>query len=129
MVFCCPVIFLEGGRRLPRRGVFVCVSFARHLTRQQCDSRGSEFSSCSIWRWHCSVARASFVQECTLLQRQISNDGMRCLSYFPPTADSASVTLTVVVGGVVERLFVDFFLCFNLNFLSTDERIRMTVTM
>ena len=87
LVFCCPVIFLEGGRRLPRRGVFVCVSFPRHLTRQQCDSRGSEFSSCSIYRWHCSVARASFVQLCALLQRQISNIGMRCLEYifhWPP---------------------------------------------
>ena len=53
--------------------------------------------------------------------------GVSHIFHRPPIL--ASVTLTVVVGGVVERLFVDFFLCFNLNFLSTDERIRMTVTM
>ena len=35
----------------------------------------------------------------------------------------------VVVGRVGERLFVDFFRCLDLNFSSTDERIRMTVTM
>ena len=98
-LICCSgcQLFVEGGRRHPRRGSFGCVSTALDKTTV-CFFCGT---GVFFVRHFAFSMRCSF-ERCALPQRQISNVGMFFFFFFLlfplTTADSSMRTLTVIVG-------------------------------
>ena len=93
-------------------GAVRLATFPLHSTRQSCVF----FSAQGFFRTPFRVQRALFLRAV----RPTADTDFTCWRavswiYFPPTTDSANVTLMVFVGGVMERLFVAFFLCLDLN--------------
>ena len=89
-LICCSgcQLFVEGGRRHPRRVSFGC------SIRQPCVFCGRGF----FFRTSFRVQHACSFERCALPQTQISNVGMLCLRHFPLTADASTMTLTIIVG-------------------------------
>ena len=112
-------LFVEGRGRHPRRGSFGCVSTALKKTR-------AFFAAQGFFGTPFRVYRALFLRAV----RPAADTDFTCWRavswiYFPPTADSANVTLVVVVGGVGRFLFANFLEVFRPAF-SPHRRTHVT---
>ena len=112
-----------GGRQATSQARFVWLRF--HGTRQ--DNRVC-FAAEGFFRTPFRVQRALFLRAV----RPAADTDFTCwhavsLIYFPPTTDSTYVNLMVFAGGVMERLFVDFFLVFRPEFFTSQTNSRHIV--